>query len=295
MQTDSFYLGTLVRYLRDSGKLDGSLHGGKKNSKFSYQGCADHLNLKDRSQLTNLLDGDTRTHYAKVRNLFEEPVKHHIADLPQHLQRMAQEIYELDEADIGKILMKSAVQDQNEIENFCEKYAGTYAVWRYAGHLERTSRPYKTEEGGYGAWVVRAAVEIAAGNPHPTFRIRYKPQNTQNERDVSGLVLRVGNPGHIFFWGHEPASGYPLIMVAKHEGHGASRLEAMVIRKHEADRVFNAKVILERDPENRALEDLTVGMFKEHEVEEDIAEFRELMENETHMAHLVAEKCAIVL
>lgn len=296
MRTEPFYLGTLVRYLRDSGKLDASLYGGKAGSRFSYQGAMEYLGMSKRSQLTNLLDGDTNANYDRVRMLFEEPIRANFGYLPSHLQGMAREIYDLEvPADISDLLLQGTIQEPSKIAEFCDSYAGVYTVWRYSGHLERTDRPYKREDGSYGAWVVRAGLEIARGNSHPTFRIRYKPQNTQNERDISGLVLRIGDPGHIYFWGYEPTSGYPLMMVAKHNRGGASRHEAMVIRKHEADRVFTSKVILERDVSDHALNDMTVGMFREDEVAEEIADFRELMENESYQAPLVGTKCAIVL
>ena len=211
----------------------------------------------------------------------------------------AQTLYDLNlplaQAGIADILLQSAIQDPEQIAEFCERYAGTYTVWRYAGHLERTAAPYPTEEGGFGARVVRAALEIAPGDPHPTFRIRYKPQNTKNERGVQGVVLRVGTPGHIYFWGHEETSGYPLIMVARHELHESSQIECLVVRKHEADRVFTARVMLVRQKEIGDVDEMPVGMFREEEVADEIAEFAHLMENETHMAQLVGTKSALVL
>lgn len=301
MRTEPFYLGTLVRYLRDSGKLDGSLHGDEEGSRFSYRSCFHFLGMTKRSQLTNLLDGDTNANYDKVRDLFENPVKKHFDALPSHIQGMAKEIYSIGatQATLSDLLLDGTVQDESELSDFCERYAGEteccYTVWRYAGHLETSSRPYLRDDGSYGAWVVRAALEIKPGNPHPAFRIRYLPQNGTEEIEIKGLITRVGQPGHIYFWGHETNSGYPLIMVGKHILGSPNRIECEVLRKHDADRVFMAKVVLERAPKGTKFNEMIIGMVKEDDVAEETADFEALMENETYQAPLVGTHCAIVL
>jgi len=299
MRTEPFYLGTLVRYLRDSGKLDGSLHGGGEGSKFSYISCARSLGLTNRSQLTNLLDGDTNANFEEVRDLFKEPVAKHFDTLPAHLKGMAKELYSIGpegaQITLSDLLLNGTIQDAD----FCERYAGEkgccYTVWRYAGHLETSSRPYKRDDGSYGAWIVRAALEIKPGSPQPTFRIRYKPQNGTDELEIEGLITRVGQPGHMYFWGHEKVSGYPLVMVGKHSLSPQNRIECEVLRRHDVERVFMAKVVLERAPEGTAFDDMVIGMVKEDEVAEEIADFQELMKNESYQHPLVCTRCAIVL
>lgn len=299
MQAEPFYLGTLVRYLRDSGKLDASLYGGEQGGKFHYTACARFLGLKDRSQLTNLLDGDTKTKFDEVRDFFKERVEDYFEALPPHLQSMAKELYligpEGAQITLSDLLLNGTIQDAD----FCERYAGEkgccYTVWRYAGHLETSSRPYKRDDGSYGAWIVRAALEIKPGSPQPTFRIRYKPQNGTDELEIEGLITRVGQPGHMYFWGHEKVSGYPLVMVGKHSLSAQNRIECEVLRKHDVERIFMAKVVLERAPEETVFNDMAIGMLKEDDVAEEIADFQELMKNESYQHPLVGTRCAIVL
>lgn len=304
MNEKSLYLGVVVKYLKDKNRIDASIYGGEKNNKFTMAGLSKALSLAP-VDVRNLLSGKTTANYGAVVSLFAPAIRKFLWTLPEPIKEMGVTVIGENKvsnhADINDVLKQCLIKDPEDIERFIENYSGVYQVWRFAAHVAGAAAPRLVDGGDkptYEPLVVKAALKIERGEILPIFSIRYLPHAVSGkgkERLINGVVARVGIPGHIYFFGHEEDSGYPLFMVGKHELVEPEEINCFVVRKHEGNPIFMSRVVLDKLEKDAIFENLDIGMYPKSEVIDQITKFGSKLENKPHRQEVVGFECGIVL
>jgi|GEM_PF-3863448 len=306
---DGLALGVIIRFLKGQKIINQNNFPDILSSagQLSTDKVAAKLNL-EKSNAKSVLEGKSNKNFDVISRYFYKVIVDNYDALPDFLKTGADKIYDLDigrfEGDVESIFMKSVGQNINTMNEFSDKYAGFYYIWRYSAHLESDYAPYLKEEmldeDQYGAWMIRSPMvikPIQEGHRFPRFDINYKPKLGLEKQysKVYGSVLRVGSPGHIYFIGHEPSIGYPLIMVAKNSFEVSSNFEGIVLRKHEADRVFKSRAIFQRVEGFDNIDDMECGIVKEDDVEEQISSFKSALLNKPNQTDKIGFRGGVIL
>ena len=162
-----------------------------------------------------------------------------------------------------------------------DAYAGVWHVIRYSAYAAGGEEPEPHPVSGWNAQTVLTALEIrkpdpAKGERDPTFTVLYQPWSATgtpyngNSKDkkprvVKGIVLTVGDGGHLFFLGvSDGANGYPLCIIAPRQP-GDTSFPCLVLRKHERGPIFASRAMVVRAKTGADLESLKedVGVYRE--------------------------------
>ena len=207
---------------------------------------------------------------------------------PVLIQRAAETVYKLGSERVGNIIRNLADNRPEAVKIFNKNYSGVYDVWRYSAHQASEFKPVRGHGGVLNYWVTRAALQIfPAPSPkqYPRFEIRYRAcKRTDAPRDantVEGEVVVIQR--YMYFFGYEHGTGYPLVIVAKHNAQVSTTFKGIVVRNNvNSGTMFGSRVTFIKNVGAVNLKELDDECYIEldKDVEEKIKSFRNDMLND---------------
>jgi hypothetical protein len=235
------------------------------------------LGSNGRKDLDNFLQAAAQNGSDKIFSYFKDLVTHgpYYNNAPTYIKQAIRTVYDLaDEPDYDSASLQEIfniiVDRQHNISDF---YTGCWDVIRYSGRLplgEESKDPY----------VIRAALEIYPPDSDgdkksefPTFRIHYKPLSQMGHPEfhkVNGCIVPLQGGNHMYFFGRELESDYPLDIIAIHSRERIPVFGGFVKRKQENGQILVSRARFIRSAEQN-MEGLTskIGTFPESELKKN--------------------------
>jgi hypothetical protein len=232
------------------------------------------LSDRGRGHLDNFLQKAAPNASDKIfsyfKNIVTEENYYNLA--PDYIKQAIRAVYDVDHKHVPTPLEKisSAIVDQTEtlLDSISNIYRGCWDVIRYSGQSLVARKPY----------VIRAALEVYPRDGErkgalPAFCIHYRPLSKMVTKDffvVDGCVMPLMGGHHMYFFGRELESDYPLDIVANQSRQAVTSFEGIVKRKQESGQILVSRVMFLRSKQQN-IKDLTpkVGTFLETEFKDD--------------------------